>query len=221
MLPFKFFNWMKQLLFIPLLALVLVESYGQKVSVASMKQNVVTLGTDNPLTIMAESCDCNNVTVYTDNGTIKRVGDCSYNYHPARLGMAQIVVGCRGRKAPVNYLMRVVGSSTEDAVLTPVVGRKSGGNMRKNDFAAQIGVGIINNSEKSIKYVIDKFELIAIRDDKVLFTMYNKGPMFNEHILRYLSSLKVGDRIVFCNMECSASKRATRYLPPMEFNIIN
>lgn len=212
-----------------LLLISLINGNAQTVSVASMKQNVVTLGTDNPLTIMVENCDCSNLTVTTDNGSIKRYDDCSYDYKPARLGMAQIVVSCKGRKAPTNYLMRVVGSGgTGEGVAASEIGdkplaiidKKNGGYIRKVVLAAQLGVGV-SSSNKGVHYIMERFTIAAFRGDQILFSKINIGPKFTDDVKSAISNLKLSDRVLFFNMECSAGKNAAVRLSPIEFIIVN
>lgn len=205
-------------------------SHAQKVSVASMKQNVVMLGTENPLTIMVENCDCNNVSVSTDNGSIQRYDECSYSYRPAKLGMAQIVVSCKGRKGPTNYLMRVIDGGGKSTASTAepgmndkpvaIIDKKTGGYIRKVVLQAQLGI-IVASDNKDVRYLMDKFTMSVFRSDQVVFTKLNIGPKFNEDTKNFLSTLRSGDRVVLFNMECTAGKTSSIPMPPAEFIVVN
>ncbi len=190
---------------------------GQKVAIASMKQNVVFEGVANPLTIMVENCDCGQIQVKTDNGFLKKYDNCSYDYTPARLGMAQILVTCRGKTQ--NYLMRVIAPSVTFERPVAIIDKKNGGNIRKSVLEVQMGI-IVAGGDKDVKYKLHQFTMAVIRDNQLIWSKSNTGPVFNDDIARYLTALKAGDRVVFFNMECSAPKIPVMQLTPIEFNII-
>jgi len=203
--------------FLMLVGCMPVTVSGQKVTVAAMKQNVVHEGVANPLTIMAENCDCNQIQVKTDNGFLKKYDDCSYDYTPTRLGMAQILITCKGKTQ--NYLLRVIAPTVNLERPVAMIDKKNGGNIRKAVLEVQMGI-IVSGGDKGVKYKLNQFTMAVMRDNRMIWSKNNEGPIFNEDIARYLTSLKPGDRVVFFNMECSAPKIPVMQLAPMEFNVI-
>lgn len=214
MWPFRFRN-----LLMILMGFILIPTMtrGQKVAVASMKQNVVHEGVANQLTIMAENCDCNQIQVKTDNGFLKKYDDCSYDYTPTRLGMAQILVTCKGKTQ--NYLLRVIAPTVTYERPVAIIDKKNGGNIRKSVLEVQMGI-IVAGGDKGVKYKLHQFTMAVMRDNRMIWSQSNDGPVFNEDIVRFFTTLKPGDRVVFFNMECSAPKIPVMQLAPMEFNVI-
>jgi len=212
--PSRFLNL---LMILTAFSLISTIARGQKVVVASMKQNIVHEGLANPLTIMAENCDCNQIQVKTDNGFLKKYDDCSYDYTPTRLGMAQILVTCKGKTQ--NYLLRVIAPTITYERPVAIIDKKNGGNIRKSVLEVQMGI-IISGGDKDVKYKLHQFTMAVMRDNRMIWSKSNEGPVFNEDIVRFLTTLKPGDRVVFFNMECSSAKTPVMQLTPMEFNVI-
>lgn len=203
-----------------LLAMLLPASaiFAQKALLASLRQNVVFLGMSNPITIMLENCDCNDVLVTTDNGTIKRYDDCSYDYTPLRAGLSQIIVRKRGGKGSTNILLRVNPKPKPVASISKI----AGGGIRKNVLEVQTGVmaGWVDYDFKT-EFKVDHFMVTIMREGKILFTRYNKGARFEEEVGRWLKVTKVGDKVLVYDIEAKGSDNVVVMLDPLEFKVLN
>jgi hypothetical protein len=193
-------------------------AFAQKPLLASLRQNVVFLGMTNPISIMLENCGCNDVQVSTDNGTIKRYGDCSYDFTPARLGMAQVIVRKRGAKGSSNILLRVVAKPKPVASIAKI----AGGSIRKNvlDFQNGLMAGWVDYDFKT-EFKVERFMITIMRDSKILFTRTNKGARFEEEIARWIKSTKPGDKILVYDIDAKSSDNNIVRLDPLEFAVTN
>ncbi len=203
--------------------------YAQKVSVAAMKQNTAIIGVENPLSIMVENCSCNNLSVSTDNGTIRRYENCGYDFKPARLGMAQILISCKGGRGVTNYLLRVVkeNESTEyTSTIEPmpaagvhiIIDRKHNGPLKKSALLARDGLAV-NSVDKGQRYTLNRFTMAILRGEQIIFSKTSFTSKFTGDMRSFISTIQIGDKVVFFNMVCSSGK-IQLILPSAEFTII-
>ena len=166
---------------------IALTAHAQKALLASLRQNVVFEGMPNPITIMIENCGCNDVVVTTDNGSLKRYDNCSYDYTPSRTGLSQIIVRRKGSKASSNILLRVNPRPRPVASLAKI----PGGNIRKGVLEIQLGLlaGWIDYDFKAT-YRVEHFMVTMLREGKIIFTRYNKGAKFEEEVGRWIKAAK-------------------------------
>lgn len=81
-----------------------------------------------------------------------------------------------------------------------------GSNIKLNDFKSikEIEATIIKDGAGSscLRFVIIKLDFSVLRDNQIIFHQTNVGNKFNEKIEEFKSSLKVGDKILFENINC-------------------
>lgn len=81
-----------------------------------------------------------------------------------------------------------------------------GSNIKLNDFKSinKIEATIIKDGAGSscLRFVIIQFDFSVLRDHQIIFHQTNVGNIFNEKIEGFKSSLKVGDKILFENINC-------------------
>ncbi len=63
----------------------------QHIAVAADRENILYVGLENPVTITAENCPCNQLVVKTDNGFIEG-SSCKYSFRGGTIGKANITV---------------------------------------------------------------------------------------------------------------------------------
>lgn len=80
----------------------------------------VTVMAENAIAVRIESCDCNAMQVRSDNGKIKRTGDCLYKLIPLWEGVANITVS---RVEPSG---KVVDVGIKSLIVTSRKGYKAG-----------------------------------------------------------------------------------------------
>jgi hypothetical protein len=117
---------MKEILFIFWGILMPVVLYGQGFAVSAEKMNVVYIGVDNPLTIVAEGYKCDQLEVSCESGTIRKTENCEYNIAPVREGAIEIEV-----KARTSSGVKQIGTKKFRVKLIPsptarIAGRSSG-----------------------------------------------------------------------------------------------
>jgi len=201
-----------------LMPFAIIKAHGQKTLLASLRQNVVFEGIVNPITIMIENCGCNDVLVTTDNGTIKRYDNCSYDYTPSRTGLSQIIVRKKGTKASNNILLRVNPRPRPVASIA----KMPGGTIRKGLLEIQLGLlaGWIDYDFKTT-YKVEHFMVTIVRDGKIIFTRYNKGAKFEEETGRWIKAAKHGDELLFYDIEAKGSDNSLVRLDPVEYRVNN
>src|SRR5687768_6948134 len=69
-------------------------TFSQKVTVSPDMNNIVLLGVDNPLTIVAEKYPCKGLVIKSDNGEITG-SSCEYLFRPNKIGKADIIIYVR------------------------------------------------------------------------------------------------------------------------------
>ena len=81
-----------------------------------------------------------------------------------------------------------------------------GTNIKLNDFKSikKIEATIIKDGAGSscLRFGIIQLDFSVLRDNRIIFHQTNVGNIFNEKIEEFKSSLKVGDKILFENINC-------------------
>lgn len=189
--------------------------HAQKTAVSNMSQNIMYLNKDNELHIIRESTPCQSLKVTTDNGKISYLGQCKYNYVPARPGLSQIVV--RSKSGDYNYLVRVVEAKFSAEIY---VGNCYPGIIRKNDFVNQLGIIIKENGQiPHNPYTVLSFSCMIIRENKIIKNYAMKGPKFSNELKEELNKMMAHDHIIIYNVVVEDHNNMTMYLQPAEFII--
>lgn len=192
-----------------------LQAGAQVVSVSNLRQNVVYIGLDNPLRIVMEGVGCTSLRVSTDNGRIKKSGNCEYTFTPSQLGMAQIVVN--GGKKTYNYLLRVEPLPQPAAFL----GGRTGGLLSKSELERQRSLyvrypGI--DIKSGLK--ISAYSYQIFRDDKSIAGRTVKGADFGRDMQQQFANTVRNDIILFYNIVVADEKGSTQFVAPVQF-IIN
>lgn len=188
----------------------------QKVAVSSLKQNVVELGITNPLQIIGENSSCNQLVVSTDNGSIKRTGPCQYDYTPARLGLAQIIVFANGPKSGTNYLMRVVAGEKTIPIGAASIGGLSSGFIARGNLQAQQGIAL-RSTDGAVP--IKGYQLQIVRNGDVVFKRYTKGNKFVNEIYVAIAKAQRGDLLLVYDIYGEDKKGEAFMVPPLQLII--
>jgi len=213
-----FFKRLVILMTVAIMSVAALTAHAQKTLLASLRQNVVFEGMPNPITVMIENCGCNDVVVTTDNGTIRRYDNCSYDYTPSRTGLSQVIVRKKGSKTSSNILLRVNPRPQPVASLAKL----PGGGIRKSVLEIQLGLlaGWIDYDFKTT-YKVEHFMITMLREGKIIFTRYNKGARFEEEVGRWIKAAKQGDGILFYDIEARGSDNSLIKLSPVEYRVNN
>lgn len=194
---------------------IVFRSIAQTTAVSNMSRNTVLLNRDNELHIIQESSPCHSLKVYTDNGTIKSAGKCTFVYKPERLGMGQIIV--KGPKGEYNYLVRVEEASTQIEVY---IGYFPQGPIHRVDIARQLGIIIKENGIVTDKpHKVLSYSMMINRENKVINIFSFKGPKFSAEAIQELQKVQIHDQVLIYNIVVEDHAGQAKYLQPAQFMI--
>ncbi|MFA6060169.1 MAG: GldM family protein [Taibaiella sp.] len=211
---------MKKALFVLFYSLISVMLYGQGFAVSSDKMNVAYVGVDNPLTIVAEACDCSNIMASCDNGTLTKKSECHFIFRPEKEGVADIIVAAKTRNGT-----KSIGTTRYRVKMIPLprvaLGRQSGGFMKAELFKAQKGLSILlDNSELDCTWKILSFRVVIAPKLGEVLQIDNSGPLFNQRVLLSIQRLKTGDKVIFENIKATDQDGLPRSINSMVFTIV-
>jgi hypothetical protein len=205
---------MRNILFTLLFVLPAFAVSSQKVAISNDKSNVVYVGVPNLLTVTVENHSCESVVVKTDEGTLTRKDDDTYELMVTRDidPTLEVFIKKHGK------LRKVKEVHFETRRLNPVakVGGKAGGVMPPTVFRAQLGLAaIMENFDRDGRYKITDFYMVVIRDGEVIFGHANEGARFDETIKNFMERVKKKDRIIFADIHAKAPDGSPRYCAPI------
>ena len=174
-------------------------SFAQHISVAPDKMNVFYVGVDNPITIVAENCPCNQLVVKASNGTVTGSG-CIYQFKGQQVGRAEITV----YKRNVHGLKKL-GANQFRLKLIPAAafkigpyGNSNGRRANKLIIASQQFVRAdLENFDYDARFTIDSFHTTISGDSTVEKTYFNISGKISEGLHNAFQLLQKNDVIIF------------------------
>ena len=190
----------------------------QNVAFAPDKNNICYLGVDNPLTIVAENCSCNQLVLKSDNGTIKGKS-CQYIYHPKNIGKVLI----QAYKKQEKKLIEIgVTEFRVKRVPDPVfkIGPVGGHDGDVNSIflcTTKYARADLENFDFDARFKIDSFRVVIISTDSSSSNAFiNHGSLINDEIHSAFVKLKIGDKIIFDNIKVKGPDEIERELTPLK-----
>jgi len=171
---------MKHLFFFVLINFFALQISAQRVAVSPDKNNVFYFGVDNPITVAAENCSCNDLVVKTNNGSV--IGNpCKLIYRARETGGADITVykkiGNKLKKISTNAF-RVKRIPPPVFKIGPYGGAYDYSNERKVQRVVianqQYVRAELENFDIDVKYLIDSFFVNIFYNDSANFKSNNK-----------------------------------------------
>lgn len=200
-----------------LITLLPAAACGQKVAVMADRMNIAYLGLNNPLTIVAADYPCDEISVTTDNGAIRKNEDCGYDFYPAKAGTANILVFNKGkgeigsRKYRIKYLPAPIGR----------VAGKTGGSVALAEFKAQIGiVAYLEGFDFQARFAVSGFKIHVYRAANLVYDHLNEGARFDSSTRSFFRTLQINDRVLFSDVRCKYPDSSVHQIADMEFIMI-
>jgi hypothetical protein len=168
----------------------------QGIVVSADKMNVAYVGVDNPMTIVAGQYSCDQLVVSADNGTLKSLGDCRFDFHPKKTGMVDIVVNARTSKG-----LKQVGTTRFRVKSMPephaAIAGKSGGDISTAAFKEQLGVSMLfEDVDYDIKGAVTVFRISFLYVEGEVFKAENSGAIFSPEVRDAMKKLRAGDKVI-------------------------
>jgi hypothetical protein len=191
----------------------------QKMLIAGVKNNVLYIGVDNPLTLAAGNYKSSQIEVKVDKGTIKHEFGDSYAFTSTEPGDVMISFI---RKADLQFL----GGETFRVkyLPNPTVALASSNNGTITT-AALSSVKYLSATLKdfdwNVQFEIDNFTATVVNlgncsnNDFII-----KGSAFTENFSMALSALKKNDIIIFSNLHATGPDGRSVLLDPVVYTIV-
>jgi len=206
-------------------------------------RNYVVATTENIIQVKVDNISCNNIQVRTDNGKLKKIGDCTYILIPLRTGDCNIaiskVVGGNVIDLGISKFKSVneksagsfaseksgKGKSKEEAppVAKPklLLGGQSGGDIRKLVVQKQKSLSLEETPEvKSGKMKLVSYEILILEDEERIFSKKMTTAAFDEEISTAFKQLKNGHMLLFINVKCQYDNKIIK-LDDLIFDLKN
>ena len=190
----------------------------RSVTVSADKMNVMYIGVENPISVVAAGISSNDLRVSGSGGGINltRTGTGKYNATVSQQGTANVTVS-GGGLSPTSFEFRV--KKIPDPVAK--LGGESSGDIGNGTFKAQRGViAELVNFDFDARCEIAGFELVYAprRQDPVPVT--NGGATFNQQARALVNQAKPGDAFYFNNVRAKCpGDNVSRKINPMVFQI--
>lgn len=207
-------------------------------------RNYVVATTENIIQTRVDNISCNNILVRTDNGKLKKIGDCTYILIPLRAGDCNIAIskvvngnvidlGTRAFKVVseknAGNMASEKGNKTakqkDDA--PPIAKPKlmlaglKGGDIRKLILQKQKGLNLEETPEvKSGKLKLSSYEVLILENDERIFSKKMTDSEFDADIISAFKQLKPGYMLLFINVKCQYDNKTIK-LDDLIFDLKN
>ena len=187
-------------------------------AVEAVKMNVIYVGVDNPVTIVASGINQTDLEVSIDNGTIRKEGG-NYIINPAHYGTATVNIAADGEKigskefraknleAPQSYLV------LEDKLI-------QGGEITLADLVKAKGISVaIPNFIFDIKFQVVSFNVNVTGEGGITVIEKSDSEMFTGSQTHLIRSLRPGQKCIIEEIHAFGPDGITRELKPLTFHI--
>ena len=190
--------------------------FSQVISVANDRENIVTVGLDNPLTIAVENFTAKSIIAKTDNGKLSG-GNGIYILNPVNTGIATITLFKK-----VDGKLKVIGKRMFRAKLLwdPVFKIGSGKrSISKAELAAQQYVRAeLEGSDFSLIFSVDSFKVCIIFSDTCRYIeKLNIGNKISEEVNKEFKMVHKNDTIIFKDIFCTGPGGQRKIEPVIVF----
>ncbi|RQO32312.1 hypothetical protein DBR32_01495 [Taibaiella sp. KBW10] len=188
-------------------------------------KNYVVATTENLIQVRVDNVACGNIQVRSDNGKLKKIGECTYILIPLRIGECNISVSRMMGNELVEIGVKTFKSVSEKSggnhqngatasrkkeVEVPVVkpkilfADKNGGDLRKmlvlrqNSLVLEKTEGVAAGKVKLVS-----FQVMVLDKEESIFTRKINGTVFDEDVMAALKQLRQGQMLLFTDIKCS------------------
>jgi hypothetical protein len=191
-------------------------TFGQAISVSNERENIVTVGIDNPISVAVEGLPAASLIIKTDNGDIQGENG-RYVFRPVRVGPTAIMIFKK-----TNGKLKKIGEKYFRAKLLndPVFRIGSGkSEMTKKELVVQDNVRA-TNSDLDIIYTIDSFRVCIFSRDTCKYSIsQNFGNRLSEELKSRFQLIKNGDVIVFKDIYITQPDKSSTMIEPLIITI--
>mgnify|MGYP000439295140 FL=1 len=197
----------------------LLNIFSQEISVNPTKMNVVYIGVDNPITIMANGIDCEELTVKIKSGELVHVSDCDYIFKPGlKQGALFFYVFHKGNQIG-KYEYRV--KRIPDPVIT-LGGKLGPGHINKGTLAAQTGIiPILKNFDFQARFVVKEYTMIICAKDFYHLEHQPNGPVLTREMKDAINKIDGRAEVIFSDVVVIGPDKSTRKLPELRYYLTN
>jgi hypothetical protein len=200
----------------------ITHAYAQPFTIANRLNNIVYAGIPNYLNVAVSGCPCEAIFLTADSGRIEpQTGDspCQFILTPHKPGHIRVTVHAVSRKDTME-IGSVVFLSNRPPEPTVLIGGANGGYIRKAMLIPQLGpVAAVRGLECSPRYVINKFTVALLRDEKIIFFQTVSGVLFSAEMKEMFRNTQHGDILLVKDVSCIGVDSKTRQLLPVVFSI--
>ncbi len=212
---------MKSPFFFFLFLFSLQECEAQKAVVANLKMNVAYVGVANPLDILVEGYNWDDLNVTVSNGRIeKNKKERLYDYFPKRQGKDYIVVA--SNKKPFKVIAKIEFRVKLIPDVYPYIAGVDRKKIQKDKLLHSDSIEVmIRGFDWDHGFIIQNYSIIILRKDSVLFIKNDfQGSLFPNALKKEFKKTKDGDKILLYNVAYMTPSRDTIELVGANFTII-
>lgn len=209
--------YMKTLLLLTFSALTTL-TFGQTVSVANVRNNILYVGIDNQLDAVVENIKCGTFFLTTDNGKISGE-NCNFTILPDRVGRATIFLKKVNKKDTITIATREFRVKAIPNPIAKIAG-KNFGTISALELSAQIGIiTVFENLDIDIKIPVTNYSVLILRDNTPIFTKNLTGNKLTEDLKKEFLKLEPDDQVLFYNILATRPTGTIERLEPIDLKI--
>lgn len=200
-------------LFTSLFFITIFNASAQKVAFEPMKMNILYLGIDNPVQIVAENTAWHHLSVSASQGSVTKYPQY-FVIRPKTTGTLNLKVFAEGKLLDSREFR--VKSIPEPRA---TVAHSSGGDISKSEFLAQAGVSAeLPNFEFDVAYKVSGFS-VSIKNNRQEISHESHSNRFTPQQKSIIQNAKPGSMIYIDNIKAQGPDGAVRALAPIVFRI--
>jgi hypothetical protein len=185
----------------------------QQISLSTEKSNFLYVGVVNPVKVIVENSNCNLIALKCDSCELRKIGTCSFNVIPKKLGKLNISV-----VSIENELSTVIGVFSFDVVYPyPILNinkRNNGDSITLQEIVSQLE--LIVSSRFGLHPKLISYNMIFFRNNEFLREFRSINPLASEEFRQYiLKNARNGDKILLHNIFIS-QEGGTILINPIE-----
>lgn len=210
---------MRQTLCFLLALQISMQTAAQVVAIQNDKQNKFYIGIANYITVVVAQCPYDSVQVVCKNGVLTRINSNRYEVVVDSPGLVFIEVS---RKKDQGYELLDTRRYKAEYLPapTPIYAHRSGGKMplaEMDEGYILIAKQLETDRAAKMRYVIDSFTLMVVRNDKMIFLRRQPGGIkMDDTTLAFLKTLQVNDKLMFTGITCKGPDKRLYNLHALE-----
>jgi gliding motility-associated protein GldM len=171
--------------------------FAQEIAVSPTKFNILYSGVQNPVKIVVENYDCDELTVDVSNGTIKKASNCEYYILPGK--SKRLYVNVSGeqngeRKLLGREVFRIWELPKPDAYIQ----NRPGGDIPKSLLLNTTGIlAKLRDFEFDVVFMVESYDVSILKGDEEIYNGQFEGDRFSKELKSKIAESNPGDKIIF------------------------